>query len=473
MKRLSRNILIAVLAMNVDNSAAIANINKNPCSELISLTSVGQQQLTLETAYSLVQNVIKPYLPISPKNEEVVYTVKSGFALLATCHSKVRFERSLYYPIGLTGIKIGERDITTNGKSVPYSQVITNYGLRVYIPSSNLKKMEVDRAYIFSNSKESTQYCAGSPECSYKEGREIHPNSRYAILAKEDVPKLKADSGAGICNDYNIEPYSAGHKTTGEFYAKISTCIENSDGEKELSGALELAWADKVKQDVDNGVNGTFARLSPKIAEDVLSLLSLSNTKECTTEKVDEEVGTIGLATKSPDFMVEISGKGEKKITHTRKVPGDYYLRYATFSWNIDNKNDYAIEDISFTSKCQNLKPSTPLYISLHSKVFPEDSITIDVEKLSKNYIDFLGAGGFVKTNDIDDLRQGRFWRIVGSDQYFQWRGIVKWKLTNTKQIKDLLLPYNNNEKKLILDFLTHVLLASSFNYNTEEKPSF
>lgn len=446
-----------------------------PCDNLVAFSSLSKHELTAENALSLLKNIIKPYIPFeSQEYKDAIFTTTSGFALLATCHSTIRFERSLYYPVGLTGIKLGEKNITKDGVLTNYSYVLTNYGLRVYIPSTNLQKIDANYVYVFANSRIPTQYCAGLPTCKEKKGREIHPNLRFAMVTKKiEVEKLTHDLANNQCGSYFITPINSGNTPTYENYAKLSTCKVSTEGSTVLSDSLKITWEDKVLENIDKSVNGTFARLSPKIAKDVLSILALSNTKECSTVKVEQEVGTIGLAAKTPEFLASLSGDIVKSVEFKRTAPSNYYFRFATFSWNISQQSDYDIEDISFISKCQDLKPHTPLYITLYSKMFAEDSITINVDQLTQSYVDYLGTSGLVKTTDIDDFRQGRFWYIVGSDQYFQWRGIVKFKLKNSKQVKDLLFSYPNEDKEQILAFLTHVFLASSFKYHKEEKPIF
>ena len=457
---------LAILLFMISQSSYAAK-DQDPCDQLIELSSSKNESKKLLQA---IKNLVIPSRSIdNPTNADhpLKFTSTSGFALLPKCEGKFRYERSLYYPIGLTGLEVNKKHITDNGKKRQYSHIITEYGLHVYIPSDNLQSMEDGHVYVFANTSVPVGYCAGSP-CKNVNGRELHPQLRYGVVDKDGtLSKIRNDARQRVCSNYDFTPMNSNGTDTQEHHAKINTCAtENS---AKLSRRLKITWIDKAKQDFTHTVRGTFSRLSPKHVKDSLNLLSLSYVKECGTEIERTEVLTLSSAVKTPKLFLSASADVKKGLKYTNTVPRDYYRRFAAYSWMLHNSDNYEIGDIDFVSKCSDLEPSKPLTIKLLSDKFPDHhELVLGVDALTQLYVDKEEVSGLSSVRDPNDLKQGKFWKINGYIQYFKWRATINHALNKSDRMTQLVRPMSEEEQDSMKNFIAHLILASAFSYGDE-----
>lgn len=439
------------------------------CDQLLSITSLPQHDITAENVIKAFKNFFSsPSELKDTADKKLVYTTNSGYALVSKCQTVNRYERSMYYPIGIYGVLLGEEKITTDGKKVNYAHILTEYGLNIYVPRANIDFMTKDDIYIFSNSNNPTEYCAGRPKCTIRPGRELHPTLRFAKVAAEQRNKVINDKNNNTCGIYGIIPIQSGNIATGENGAKLSTCLTEESGEIGINGNLKIVWAKEARVRMSEMVKGSFARLSPKLARSIMDVLALSNIKECSSEKNITETVKFGVSGKIPTEIISAGASAEKVAKYTSKIPGDYYFRTSAFSWNIAEKNDFDIENIAFVSKCKDIRPFESLYITIYSKYFPNEQFQLLVDDLSETYIKYLQLPGFQRNSDSNSLMQGRFWNISDHSQYFKWRGVIRFILKKSKQMDDFLIEYSPEKKDMIRDFITHIVLASSFSYGSD-----
>lgn len=461
--------LKAVLFIFIAFGVVLPSKAETACDDLLSITSLPDHEITALNVFTAFKNYFSsPDVLSSSNKKELVYTTRSGYALVSKCHPINRYERSMYYPIGLYGLHLGDEDITTDGQKVTYAHIMTEYGLNMYVPKENIDFLSKNSVYIFSNSNNPTPYCAGAPACTFKNGRELHPVLRFAKVDENQKDKIISDIKNNACGEYPITPIQSGNELTGEYNSSVSTCITAENGEIGLNGALKIVWDEMARDHMERVVKGSFSRLSPKLATKVMDVLAISNIKECSAEKDISETIKFGVSGKVPAEIFSAAGGLEKVAKYSSKLPGDYYFRTSAFSWNISDSSEFDVENIAFVSKCKDIRPFESLYIILYSKRFPNEQFQLLVEDLSDTYIKNLKLSGFHRNSDSNNLMQGRFWNIADHSQYFKWRGIIRYVLRISPQMTDFLMEYSPDKKEMIRDFITHIILASSFSYGID-----
>lgn len=130
-----------------------------------------------------------PLLKSAPDNPYWI-TVDSGNAIVLSCDDSL-VEETLYYPIGLMVKVLGTLELPNRGENREHSYVVTEYGLRMFIPTEHLKEILSDRVYFFRDGPGSHYYCKSKttscdPTTANSSGYpSLHPDYGYATRTLE------------------------------------------------------------------------------------------------------------------------------------------------------------------------------------------------------------------------------------------------------------------------------------------------
>jgi len=449
---------------------------KDPCANLVdSLASNAVTSTSAVWNSELVQSVLRWLAPKvnaepSPQPAPLLYfTTSSGMALLETCEAGrgQGYEASMYYPIGLVVSAIRDETITRAGKPTLYKLVVAEHGLMIYLPASDLALIQADRAYVFADGP-AIPYCVGSSDCVVAAagdagGRVLHATQRFAATSLDQAKDRRS------CARMRIDPFNRGGGRTAEV-GYLDPCQADGNGAAPI-GSVKIVTRDWALEHFKRKVLGSFQRSSTDLVRRYIPNVLV--VKDCNQEFVEEDKTTVSagvrLGLPLGPVQAEMNTEGMQARNLIRRYGAQYFLRYSTYSGRLTSRGDYSVGDVAFTAKCKEDNPfaiDRPLSILFFGSEFLDHQLTFDAQEVvNSQYASAFATSGLQPVRETDALRHGKFWRIRGSDQYFNWRTAIRAYLMGNPALAELLEQMPPEEKVLTADLLTHLILAAGFDF--------
>lgn len=459
-----------------DPCAAIEQITSNPASasashmwQRLSSWLYGSAASTPATQ-PLANSLAKP----------VYFTTAADYALVPSCTSDgPQLGRSLPYPLGLSVQKLGEKKWTYQGEQKNYFYVLAEYGLRFYLPPEHLAPLEAGKTYLFADAPEPVPYCVGRPHCTGEATNKhvLQGNLRYAVTSA-------SIGNPRSCEPVRIEPYNAGGIPTKEKDAYIKPCIiDPGTGQPADFGGLRLITKDRIEKRFAVQIGGDFEGSTAGLVSKLVTFRVLDR-KECgvaiayetkleTAAKVELSFSSLASVSADADYV--------KKIVREMD-PHDFYL-FTTYSHRQlrpdDHRAEEAFHDLTFDARCDRNEPVEGLHITLYDEHFRGGALIITTEALRDIYIRSFGLKAYApvlvndvdqfKVNDVNDLKDGKFWHVRGVIQYLRWRTILRDYVQRADPVQDILNSWPPEEQRWVAEFFAHIILASSFDFGTPD----
>lgn len=436
-----------------------------------------------------------------PPPPELFFTNISDYSSRPVCDvatgRATNYLSHLYYPIGLVVRKLGE----VRHASTDYWLVETEYALRTYIRKAHLSPMEENSVYLFANGvSKPKRYCPGqgAPDCtpaSYVEGRQIAPQTRYAVATRadfaashavEDVNYIGAPSDRR-CGVVRVDVHGRSNRRDAapilQERARLNTCVDEgvpldphermvSSGQQFLDPTLKIvrladyeAYFDKkVASSLLRMDRGMIGRLAPEF----------ETQKKCNTV-LKFETGTsysiqggVGIKFLS---ALEIGGDAAKKSVHSFQEQLGADVAIQLLSYDLATENDQgavlgAPILIRFGCDTRNSAPQTAHEIRItHPSIAVANDFVISFRPVQAGAPppdDALAISSEGKSGLFD---QGYVFRIRGPADYFPVRD---------KILALIQLDYRNKLQELYFDpddrlyfhrlasFITHLVIASA-----------
>lgn len=397
------------------------------------------------------------------------FTIDRGYLLTLTCEDeKKRLERSIFYPVGLVVFPIGER-VFSNRKSIEttYTYVVTEYGLRAFLPRAHIRPIEKDGVYLFGNGAVPVPYCAGQP-CNTKAGRQINARSSYAKIRlglenQKLLHKMLVTRQFTNCGPYSIEPFYKRGTPTGERGAKIKLCEE----EGKRNGNLKIVDYQLAKDKFSYIAKGSFQRFgSSVLSKKIPFLVSL---KKCSQQIEDNKILSIGGSLNGKlDFLIfdaQLSGGTIFKRTVIDVLKEGTYHLFSSYTAEGVWSQEATVFDIRIIADCKGSIPSELQTLNIYFGKKDIDFIPLIAKRFEEGYSAAKLENGLFWQSRVDAQKlKGKFWLIAGYDQYIRWRGFLRQQLFAA--LSDKFEPAMTlDRKKAIVDFYTHIILSAVFDF--------
>jgi hypothetical protein len=368
----------------------------------------------------------------------------------------------LYYPIGLVLKKLSDKKFV--GSKNEYSLVEAEHGMRMYINSDHLQKIEIDRTYFFATSLNFPEVCLGSGSCegerkknSAEKGIELHPTSQYAVADKIIYECAK---------DVNISLFRRGgelvlRRDNAVQRATINTCgigdDWNADIKKVTAGDYQRYFANEIGGHYQRFSNSLLGRLIP-------DQTNLKNCNQTQTSLLSTRVG--GGASLSANYLVNlnIGGSGELSGVSRTTLDEGIYIFYS--SYFMQNSPTGVIETIFTCDELPTLLPEELYLVTIYNDNLDGDSVSISARELlsPQNLISGTSESPFAGIGfaSVSGKQIGQYFRIKGYYEYFKLKGLFRKFLEDETQIPYLVsIDAEDHVYDRNMEFFTQLLLAA------------
>lgn len=388
---------------------------------------------------------------------QLYFSVRSGFSLLRICDAgkkNQRFDRFLYYPTGIVFELITDKPVTVKGEK--YLYVLSQYGLKMYIPEANLTKMDPahKEGYIFVDGANNVPYCA-TGNCkdptTNKDWRQVlTAGAGSSSVGRYGVVAGVAKDLENECRTFRFYPFELKDGLTRES-AYLTECWEGFK-----KGKLKIKHVKNMRPVFDSihKLNGKYGSFSSKHFAR-LNLKKLLMRKKCSEEHKYTKKGELSVGGNyyvfSSELGIEYSQSEERK-----KNMYHYFSHYGI------NGKSYAIESISSCPE-DAYEPDKPKSIKVYHENIDDDYFNIKVQTLINKYKELFNLSGYVST-ESNNYRRGKYFKICGPGQYYNLRDTIHRNLKDaTPQMDDIIANMEDfGNTDLIYDFYTNLIIASS-----------
>jgi hypothetical protein len=333
--------------------------------------------------------------------QTLYFSVRSGFALTPRCDASKpsrRYQQLLYYPVGLIMAKALPESLSIGVE--PYDYVITEYGIRMLVPSADIRPIEKSSAgYLFVNSGHTIPYCSDrnceDPTKAVNTKLHLSPGGGSKRIGRYGQV-VNTHNENGRCTWYEFYPSELGTAlTTDTTY--LYDCWEGL-----IRGPMRIKFVDHdraakfFKYDVRGSV-GSFTERHFREAK-----IDMLNSKAC---NVEAEYGAKGTAKAGGKYYI-FSAEFETYVTRKVVRPlHDFYY----FSHYFYNDSQYGIE--SHSSCTDRDEPTTPRSIRIYNAEMDDDYVSVGIQSIVNKFKELFDLGGYRSTSP-NLYRRGKFFVI-------------------------------------------------------------
>ncbi len=394
---------------------------------------------------------------------EVYATVHSGFALTPICDTSTpvtRWTSFLYYPAGVVVGRLGTDVTEIDGKN--YYGVLSEYGLTMYLRQSDIVPLAANASYLFVDSGVNIPYCTAR---NCKDPTLNAPAETNLLLtggggsdgrARYGMNVLADKAGKG-CTRYSFQPAEDGRilpTTTDRVF--ISDCWS---GFKNIDTSIPLP---KMRVKLVNrapyehlfaqGIRGSLGSFGEQF---VGTRFGLSNQKGCHEQ---DEVKVTADGKVKANFYVFSAGFG-MSVSASEELPEGEFYYFDHYSL-VDSSGATRFGIASIT-QCHESQADTPEEIDIYGSGMGSDYVSVGIQDLIDVYGDLFKLRGYQKPIAPNFYRQGKFFIVDGLVPYFALRDVLRVDLAGVVNQVQERYP-DPAVKKQVVDFFTHLLMASS-----------
>ena len=123
-------------------------------------------------------------------------------------------------------------------------------------------------------------------------------------------------------------------------------------------------------------------------------------------------------------------------------------------------------------SACDDFGPSVPQKVVFFNEYLKDKQFTFDFDIMRKKYYTKYGSRGLISFDNPNALSIGKFFGIMGADQYYRWRDVLRQIIGQIlrRRPRHYDLRVKPADVNTTLDFYVHLLMAVSLHPLSETK---